>query len=275
MRANAELDLVFKQRKDGRTYISDQFFKLPLQVFPTCDNETDGTTFLYLLNPSGGMLENDVFKLDFTLCQGAKAVITTPSSNKIYRCESGRRAYQRLDVCVEKDAVLEYIPEHSVPYRNSSFEQENVFRIARFGTLFTWDILMPGRITCGEFFDFSSYSSLFEIYYDDKLLIREKNKISPEHVHTSSCACMRYYKLSAVCYYVTEKISDALKENVLQLFIKNNNDIYGGISMPCENLAVIKILANDISSMKYFLFELWNCLRQTEFDKKAFRIRKY
>ena len=82
MEPNGILHLDFKKNSSGKTYVAKQFFKLPLQVLPANTME-DGEAFLYILNPSSGMLEGDLFDLRFSLTDGAEAVITTPSSNKI------------------------------------------------------------------------------------------------------------------------------------------------------------------------------------------------
>lgn len=169
MQANGQLHLDFRRKKDGTSYISRQFFKLPLQVFPPNYLDDDGSAFLYLLNPSSGMLENDLFDIRFSLYDRAQVLITTPSSNKIYRTR-GEPARQKLTVAVGGDCVLEYLPEHNVPYRDSAYRQWGDFQVEKGGVLFTWDILQPGRVTQGERLDFYLFASENRFTYAGQLL---------------------------------------------------------------------------------------------------------
>ena len=58
--ATGKLSLVFRKRDDGVTYMAKQYYKLPLQVLRPHYQDDDGTAFVYMLNPSGGVLQNDI-----------------------------------------------------------------------------------------------------------------------------------------------------------------------------------------------------------------------
>lgn len=271
MKANAELKLKFAKKSTGNSYLQRQFFKLPLQVFPVSENESDGTAFLYLLNPSGGMLEDDFFDLDFNLCEGSSVVITTPSSNKIYKT-TDKPARQFLNVNLDKNSVLEYLPEPSVLYKNSKYEQSNIFKIAKNATLFTWDSIISGRIMNGECYDFTSLSMKNEFYYNDKLLLKENSFIEPKTNIFKNLGILNDYKIFSTCYLVTENITEKLLDELKEL---SSNSILIANSMPCKNILVIKLLADEFEELNEVLLCIWNIVRKNVLNKNSFRIRKY
>ena len=273
MEPNASLRLDFKRKSDGQTIISRQFFKLPLQIFPPYYPEDDGTAFIYLLNPSSGMLEGDLFEMRFSLSDNASAVITTPSSNKIYR-SNGRNSCQQIYAEISKGSCLEFIPEHNVPFKDSRFVQRAEFRVERGGTLFTWDRVVPGRLARNERFDFAEYHSDIAIYYGDRLVIREAASIVPSELSPENPAIMADFTIFATAYLVCEEIPDSLVEE-LRAFLAKSEDLRGGASKADENLLVIKVLMKSTLHQNEFFAELWDIVRKQALGKPAFKIRKY
>ena len=80
-----ELSLVFSRKDNGRTHLSRQYFKLPLQIMMPHYQEEDGTAFVYFLNPGGGVLQHDRLLTEVTVEDGADVFITTPSSSSMAR----------------------------------------------------------------------------------------------------------------------------------------------------------------------------------------------
>ena len=51
--------------------------------------DSDGTAFIYLLNPSGGVLQHDRLLTEITLEEGSRVYVTTPSNTKFYKMDEG------------------------------------------------------------------------------------------------------------------------------------------------------------------------------------------
>lgn len=267
------MQLEFKRKQSGETYVSKQYFKLPLQVFPANYLDQDGTAFLYLLNPSSGMLEGDLFDIQFHLKEQSSAVITTPSSNKIYRSK-GKDTRQEVSATVESGSVLEYLPEHNVPYKESRFYQKSTFYVEKNASLFTWDAVMPGRMARNESFDFTSYCSNISLYYDGHLKLREGMKLLPADFDPHNPAILEHYPIFVTAYLTAEKIPESLTVK-LKTYMDGVNKICGGCSMPDTHVLVIKILFETSLGMQDILWNIWNIVRMEMYQKAAFRIRKY
>lgn len=79
--------LELRKKSSGKTYLARQFYDLPLQVLPPYYQDDDGTAFVYLLNPTGGVLQGDRLLTEIKVEKDARALITTPSANKLYKME--------------------------------------------------------------------------------------------------------------------------------------------------------------------------------------------
>lgn len=273
MEPNAKLDLEFKRKKSGETYVSRQYFKLPLQIFPPNYLDMDGTAFLYLLNPSSGMLEGDLFDMSFELKQNASVVITTPASNKIYKSKC-KKSRQVVTVKVKSGCVLEYIPMHNMPYADSMFHQEGRYEIEKGGILFTWDTVMPGRIENGESFDFTSYHSDISVFYDEELIIREGMRLVPAKMNAHNVSVLDHFSIFQTAYLIGEYIPDSILERLRQYF-STEKEIYAGVSKPDEHALTIKVLYSNTLHVEQIQWNIWNIVRSEMIGKPAFTIRKY
>lgn len=274
MLANGKLYLDFNKRESGETYISKQFYQLPLQVLPANYVEEDGSAFVYLLNPSSGMLEGDLFDYRFHLRDGAETLLTTPSSNKIYKSRKDM-TYQQMEADIGGGCVLEYLPEHNVPYGESRFTQQSIFRVKRGGTLFTWDTVVPGRLARGECFDFHTYRSDIRIYYDGKLKVREMTEIDADTINPLQIGILNKYRIFSSCYVVSSRADSHLQEELRTFLTEKSGHILGGASMPEEDIMVIKILASHVPEFQKTLWDIWNIVRRHILSKDAIRMRKY
>lgn len=272
MEPNGVLQLEFKRKKTGETYLARQFFKLPLQVLPVNYLEQDKTAFLYLLNPSSGMLEGDLFREEFQVKEDASVVITTPSSNKIYRSQ-GKTTCLELMVTIAKGGRLEYLPEYNVPFKDAKYFQRGTFYIEKTGSVFLWDTVMPGRLARGEKFDFTSYCSHISLYYDNELVLREGMLLEPDNIDPHNQAVLEQYNLFATAYLVAEEIPDGLCDK-LRDYLKKAG-VCSNCSVPGQHILVIKLLFEKNLGVQEVLCQVWNIVREETYKKSAFRIRKY
>jgi urease accessory protein len=81
---------------------------------------SDEQAFLYILNPTGGIVQDDRPEVDLLVRAQAKVLVTTQSATKVYRMEDGVAAETNRFV-VEAGGLLEYLPDQTIPYAAASF----------------------------------------------------------------------------------------------------------------------------------------------------------
>lgn len=267
-----QLSLVFRKKASGKTYIAQQYFKLPLQIMNHHYQDEDGTAFVYLLNPSGGILQHDRLLTELTLEEGSRAFITTPSNTKFYKMDEGHaEVVNRAEV--KKGAVLEYLPEHNVPFAGSNVYQENVFHLDRGAVLIASDMVTAGRLSRGERFEYQLYDSRTKIYVDGKLRLYDCSRMEPEKISMEATGIMEGYQANGSIYVYAQDLSSCLAEEVNKLSCGKGIRFAAGCLDP--DLMIVRFLGEDLLELKSMIFTVWDALRRELLGKHAVRIRKY
>jgi urease accessory protein len=158
---------------------------------------------LYLLTYGGGLLPGDHIDVSITLDPRVRLVVTTPQgSTKIYKTPPDGRSKsllvdddmsrQTLDVRVGSQAGLCYLVDPSAPFKDSRYEQTQVFIIdgsqkgENRSSLCVLDWVTQGRSSRGENWDFQIWKGRNEVWSEDKatgkrrLLLRDSIVLDDE-----------------------------------------------------------------------------------------------
>lgn len=271
--AEGILRLKYRQRQSGKTYIANQFYQLPLQVLPPYYHDSDGTAFTYLLNPAGGVLQNDRLTIEIAVEENARALITTPAAGKFYKMEEGH-AEQKNSFDIAAGAVLEYLPEYNIPFAGTKIYQENVFRLEKDSTLIAADMIIPGRTERGELFEYDMYSSKTKIFVYNELKAYEYVKLEPKKKDITGFGILQNRRIYGTIFFYARILPVAMIEEVQEL-LRDVENIHGGISFLDESLGVVKISGDMVSDMQYIMEEIWGIARRHMLGKDRVRIRKF
>ncbi len=271
--AVGKLNLAFRRRQDGRTYLARQFFQLPLQVFPPHYQDKDGTAFLYLLNPSGGVLQHDRLFTDILVEKEGRALVTTPSANRFYRMDEGcAKVTTRCQV--EAGGVLEYLPEHNVPFAQSTTYQETEFHLDQSATLIAFDMVSSGRAERGESFLYDLYANKIRLFLDGKLIAQENSRLRPDQTSNFATSVMGGWESYGTVYIYRQGLPRELVDAVRQA-AGDAGEIYAGASLLEPDLLVVKLLGTGATVTQQAMLRVWDAARLALLGKPAVRIRKY
>lgn len=268
-----QLEIALSSEGD-KSYIKKQYYKLPLQVMPPFYQEGEKTIFLYLLNPSGGIMEYDNFLVEISLDRDAQAYITTPSVTKIYRQRTNLTGHQVTVFHMKKGSILEYCPEEVMPFAKSSFCQKTLFYLEEGAQLLAWDILCAGRISRKENFEFQKYKSILGIYIDNRPAILDVTDIQPGRQGVRDFLTMDSYDYVGTLYAYSPGCTQELLEE-LRRESTDYTDGMVGISLVQKNLLVLKLTGIHAYLVKEKLQFFWNFLRHRLLGKAPVLIRKY
>lgn len=102
-----------------------------------------------LVNVAGGLAGGDALEARITLRQGAKALVTTPAAEKIYR-SLGEESRISIRIEVAEGAVLEYLPQEAILFDNARLRRRMDAHVAPGGTLLAAESVVLGRLARGE-----------------------------------------------------------------------------------------------------------------------------
>ena len=158
----AELTL---EQRAGRTRLTRSRTRPPLQVqqalYP--DDSLPDMAYVFLANPTGGLLENDRQEIRVSVGSGARAHVTTQSATKVHTMVDGI-AEQRVSIDVAGGGYLEYLPDPLIPFQDASLVQSVRISLEPEAMLVYGDMLTPGRVASGEAFRFSRISNRLAVY---------------------------------------------------------------------------------------------------------------
>jgi len=136
------------ERRGPATVVAGCRFTLPLQVLAPVALD-DPAAVVSILNPTGGLVGGDRLAIDVRAGAGAHAVLTTPSATRVYRAD-GPPTLQTVRLSVGPRAVVEWVPDHIIPFAGSALRQSIEIELDASGGLILVDAFAAGRVAAGE-----------------------------------------------------------------------------------------------------------------------------
>jgi urease accessory protein len=264
----------------GQTVLAATHQEPPLKVVRAFSIE-DGAALVHLHNVSGGLLGGD--DLEFTVSAGAgsQAQITTTGATRIYRArEDGATTTMRNEITVGEDALLEYLPDPTIPYANARFRQHTVIRLAQSAGLFWWEILAPGREARGEIFEYESIEMKTDVVALGRPIIAERARLEPKKRGLSSLARLGTYRTWATFYICRVGLSERVwldLENelraVTQRFVQPGETLWGISTLVAHGL-VVRCVAKHGRNVLPGLHAIWDAAKSRLYGRSAVPPRK-
>ncbi len=151
---HGELRLSFVMQ-EKQTSLRESFFRPPLQVMrPITDSA--GCMGIYILSPTGGIVQGDQYHIDIKLEPHTHALITTIAATKVYKMPD-ECATQHIHIEVGEGAILEFLPDALILFKDADFHQYVGITLHSGAVCLLQDIVMGGRIARGEVLQFRRF----------------------------------------------------------------------------------------------------------------------
>jgi len=155
------------QADGGRTHVASARAAAPLKILAPRNHGDARWTFVATYG--GGLVDGDAIALDVRVDAGARALLGTQASTKVYRGAST----QTLTADVGPDALLVVMPDPLTPFAGARYEQRSTLRLAPGASLVWVDALSCGRAARGERWAFSRFESRTEIVVHGELVAHD------------------------------------------------------------------------------------------------------
>lgn len=150
-------------KQNNTTVLTESWVKAPLKIQQPFYPEAPEVCHCAVLHTAGGVVGGDRLDYNFHLKQNATALITTVSAGKIYRT-NGLQARQKIQIQVDADATLEYLPQETIVFNGSIYHQDLRVELAPGASWFGWEITRFGRTARGERFLQGEWRSHTEVW---------------------------------------------------------------------------------------------------------------
>lgn len=270
---DGSLSLRFERRLQKTTLVECRF-QLPLQVLTPIQQE-DGSTYMLLLNPTGGVLGGD--RLVTVVAQGAGTHVcfSTPSATRVYR-SPGPAAIQETRIRLGPGAVLEYMPDAVIPHRGAALQQSLSIELEAGCVAMFADTLAAGRLAHGERWSFRQVSSEIVIKQGAKPLFIDRALIEPGRIPPARFNVMEDYNYAVTFGVLADGYSAwrDLQGKIESLFAACTQ-VRGGSSLPASGGIIVRFLAKSAVDVHPVLHQVWGIARSMVLKQGPFILRKY
>ncbi len=271
-------ELVLKyERRDGKTVSTYSRCSHPWYAFPPLYLDRTGCATTFLGNPSGGFVGGDTCSLRATLGRDAHVLFTTPSATRVYRSDTAP-ARQFIDVTVGPDAVMEWVPEPTIPFAGSRFEQRITVRLGTGASLLLRDAVAAGRVARGERWAFSLFSNRITITLADARSLEERYVLAP--IKDNGCLTFdQGWNYAGSLFIVSEAVSRSTwtrtGEELASALDAHPERILGGVSETSVPGLAVKVVARTAPDLNAMLDRLWGVARMNIWHAAIPDLRRY
>lgn len=274
------LSLMFeKDYSSGNTVIKEQYSRVPLLVQRAMylEESLPAMAYVYIVSPSGGILQGDRYLIDIKLGNNTNAHVTTQGATRIYKMET-HYASQIINIEVKEGGYFEYIPDQIIPFRNSRFYQEVILNIHNNATMIYSEVIVPGRVASGEAFEYDicyvktiCKNHLGKARFTDTVKLEPNSEDFPHGI-------LGHFKVIGTIYIVTKELYAKDLQNEFNKQIKYDEGT-GKISigtsvLPARQGIIIRILGNSAEDVKKVIFEVLRTARKQIIGASFSGIRK-
>jgi len=268
------LTLAF-DRRGAQTILTERRFTLPFQVLEPVSLHDDGFAYLTLLNPTGGLVGGDRLEANIILNAGARVCLTTPSATKVYRT-LGPPAVQRIGIRVDADAVIEYVPDHVIPYPGSAFHQYLQIELAERSRALIYDAFAVGRVARGERWAFKEFINRTAVTLNGRPIFLDRFELDQSVIKERGFGGMENYGYIATVGLFAESFC-AWNElaHRLQKELRDIPSVASGVSLLARCGCIVRVLAPSAVHLGDVTRKIWALAREALLGLPVCDLRKF
>ena len=170
-----------KSDRGSRTVCRHRYTTYPLRLSTPfyLEGINSNRIYHYLINTSPGLLAGDRLNLSLQLAPNTSLYLTDQAATKVHPMPaSDSKAVINYQITVDRDSSLELVPEPIILYADAVLEQELAIECHPTAKMFLSEIIIPGRIAKGEYYDFNYYFNRLQVTdLAGKLLVADAVKL--------------------------------------------------------------------------------------------------
>jgi urease accessory protein len=261
-------------RRSARTILAQSCFSLPLQALTPLALE-DGSCYLMLLNPTGGVLGGDRLATEIVLEAGTHAILTTPSATRVYRTAE-KPAILNTVIQVGEGSTLEYLPDHVIPHGGSLLHQSLRIEMEPGSRAIVLDAMASGRVAHGERWSFRELDSQTSVRLRGKPIYINRARITPRKNRPDQLGIMKEFDYMASLGIFADGFSrwEDLITRIKDCLVEEPN-VYSGASLLSRGGCAIRFLARSAPEMTNLNKKLWDAARECVAGLTPLDHRKY
>ncbi len=143
-----------------KTICTHQYTTYPLRLSTVfrLDGANTNRAYLYVMNTSPGLLAKDELKFSLKLEENTHLYLTDQAATKVHPMPiEHSQATVDYQIELQSQASLELVPEPVILYSEAALTQNTSVKLDPTASLFLSEIVLPGRLARGEYYNFRYY----------------------------------------------------------------------------------------------------------------------
>ncbi len=273
----AILDLSFAP-VDGRTELVHRFQKSPLHITRPLyfDPERPDLAIVIAMSAGAGLLQGDRQKIDVSCERGSALLLTTQGATKVMGMD-GDYATSVVDLTIERDCLLEYLPDAIIPCAGSRSYHELRLSVGEGSTVIASETIRAGRLAHGERHAYDVLASDLIIRRPDgPLLAVDRIRLSPGAAGgLGGPGVLGDEGQLATLYVVSDAAPPGALAEELRRALEGAPDVRWGVSeLPHECGAWVRLLGDESPRVDRAMGIAWDAARKLLIGAPAPRLRK-
>ncbi|MES2646562.1 MAG: urease accessory protein UreD [Bacteroidota bacterium] len=237
--------------RNGITYLKHCYATPPFKLADITEDKKANELQLMLMCSSPGILDGDSYSVKLELEENCNMQLHTQSYQRLFQMKEG--AKQLMEVTLQAGASLVYLPHPAVPHATSIFSSVNKIFLQQKCSLIWGEILTCGRQLKSEYFSYSKYHSITEVYIDNRLVVKENLLMQPAMVNVNAIGQLEGYshQASLLCIYDNEYLPGTM--DAIYDFLVMQPAIEFGISKTPLKGFIVRILGFKAEQLHHLL----------------------
>src|SRR5919204_5270422 len=266
-----------EDKSTGKTSVKEQYSRVPLyaQRALYLEEALSNMAYMYIISPSGGILQGDRYRMDITLRKNAYAHITTQGATRIYRMEKNY-ATQIVNFIVDDSCYFEFIPDQIIPYRDSRFYQKVNLSVHDNATMVYSEMIVPGRVASGESFEYDiCYMKASAKNQNNVLRFIDVAVLEPKKRGLNVLGILENFSVIGNIYILTKTKYVAELNNEINSTLQKFTHISAGATiLPHDSGIIIRMLGNIANDIRNVMYEILKITRRIILNVSFSGIRK-
>lgn len=262
------------EERNGRSVAKNIYFQGAFKVMRPIYLNGLSYPCYYILNPGGGYLDGDTYRMKISLSEGARLTLTTQSATKVYKTPK-IGAYQETEINLGKDSYLEYLADPLIAYKDARYLQKTQVWMEKGATFLYSDIVTPGWSPEGELFSYDHLKLKNEIYLEDELIAFDHIKLDPDSQRMGGLGFMEGYTHLGSFIVVGEQTDAKLLDQLAEVIDQEEADFKAGLSELSVPGFTIRILAHSTQVIERIFTACHHKISQEWYQITPSFLRKY
>lgn len=261
-------------KQTGQTKIKSLKSCVPLLAQRALYYETElpSMAYIQIISPSGGILQGDRYRIDVSLKDGAISHITTQGATRLYKMNANF-ATQQLNLTVDENCYLEFIPEQIIPYKDSRFYQTVTLNVHDNATAIYSEIITSGRVAMKESFEYDvCYLKTVSKNQQGKLRFVDTLILEPKKRRLDILGVLGENSVVGTVYIVTKRRISELCDEINSII---QSKASGGASiLPYDAGVMARLTSGSSSDIKDTIYDIVKLTRKKILNAPFTGIRK-